>query len=283
MTDTTHTMNHHFSETETPPVVLTFSATDPTAGAGLQADLLTLTSLGCHALSVVTGITVQDTRGVDSIHPVDTELLIDQARTVLEDTPVAAFKIGLVVDVDNIAAIADIISDYPEAHVILDPILASGGGDELSTEDTIAALKELLIPQSTIICPNSLEARRLIGDHDDPETLANCAQALLGLGTEYVLITGTHEQTGDVLNCLYNAEGLVRQDAWQRLPGSFHGSGCTLSSAIAANLAHGMAIEEAVSDAQDFTWHALAASFHPGMGQYIPDRFFWTQIFDEDM
>ena len=277
------TVDRTFSPTETPPVVLTFAATDPTSGAGLQADLLTLTSLGCHALSVVTGITVQDTAGVESIHPVDSELLIDQARAVLEDIPVAVFKIGLVSDIDNIAAIADIISDYPDAYVVLDPILTSDRGDELATEDTIEALRELLIPQSTIICPNSLEARRLVAsDIDDPENLAECAQQLINLGAGYVLITGAHEYTGDVVNRLYDGTGLVREDAWQRLAGRFHGSGCTLSSAIAGYLAHGMEISEAVADAQEFTSYALSTAFQPGMGQYIPDRFFWSLTLGED-
>ena len=274
-----------FNEPETPPVVLTFAATDPTGGAGLQADILTLSALGCHPLSVVTGITVQDTAGVSGFFPVETELLIDQARTVLEDISVAAFKIGVVSDPDNIAAIAEIISDYPNAFVILDPVLASGRGDDLSTQDTIDALCELLVPQSTLIIPNSIEARKLVADHLDPakqEELPLCAAKLVELGAESVLITGTHDQTQEVTNRLYDATGLVQQNVWPRFPFSFHGSGCTLSSAIAANLAFGMDLYQAVTEAQEFTWNALSFGFRPGMGQYLLDRFYWAHLLEDD-
>lgn len=264
--------------TEVPSVVLTFAATDPTGGAGLQADVLTLSALGCYALSVVTGITVQDTRGVERFDPVDTDSLIDQARSVLEDVPVDAFKIGVVNDVENIAAIAEIVSDYPDLPVVLDPVLASGRGDDLSTDDTVEALCDLLVPQSTIIIPNSIEARRLIDDDlDEEEALSICAAQLIEIGVTYVLITGSHEQTADVVNTLYDATGMIRQDRWTRLPDSFHGSGCTLASAVAANLALGMPLVDAVTDAQEFTWHALNKGFRPGMGQHIPDRLFWVR------
>ena len=117
---------------DSPPIVLVFAAADPTGGAGLQADLLTLSSMGCHALSVITAITVQDTVGVEDIHALDAELVAAQARAVLEDMPVAAFKIGMLGSVENIAAIAEIVADYPDVPLILDPVLASGRGDERS-------------------------------------------------------------------------------------------------------------------------------------------------------
>src|ERR1700741_521708 len=144
-----------------PPLVLVFAATDPSGGAGLQADIMTLSSMGCHPLSVVTAVTIQDTMGVDDFSPIEAEWVADQARCVLEDMPVAAFKIGLLGSIDQIAAIAEVVSDYPEVPLVLDPVLASGRGDELVTEEMVAALKELLIPQTTILTPNSLEARRL--------------------------------------------------------------------------------------------------------------------------
>jgi len=163
-------------------------------------------------------------------------------------------------------------------------VLASGRGDELATEDMISALRELLLPQTTILTPNSVEARRLVqDDSDETEHLAlgNCAERLLGFGCEYVLITGTHENTPQVINTLYGSEGVVRTDTWDRLPGSYHGSGCTLASAIAATLANGLDLPEAVREAQEYTWQALAAAFRPGMGQYIPDRLFWAREVDE--
>jgi hydroxymethylpyrimidine/phosphomethylpyrimidine kinase len=263
-----------------PPIVLVFAASDPSGGAGLQADIMTLSSMGCHPLSVITAITIQDTTGVDDVMPIDAEWVADQARCVLEDMPVAAFKIGVLGSVETIAAIAEVVSDYPEIPLVLDPVLASGRGDELASEEMVIALRELLVPQTTIITPNSLEARRLAIDdsneEDDPD-LAECASRLIASGCEYVLVTGTHENTPQVINTLYGQEGILRSDSWQRLPGSYHGSGCTLASAIAATIANGLAIGDAVKDAQEYTWQTLKSAFRPGMGQHIPDRLFWAR------
>ncbi|WP_435628099.1 bifunctional hydroxymethylpyrimidine kinase/phosphomethylpyrimidine kinase [Candidatus Ferrigenium straubiae] len=262
------------------PLVMSFAATDPSGGAGLQADLLTISSMGCHPLSVVTAITVQDTSGVDDVLPIDPEWVVDQARAMLEDVPVAAFKIGLLGSVENIAAIAEILADYPDIPLVLDPVLASGRGDELANEDMLDAMRELLIPQTTIITPNSMEARRLALDENDEEddpALDECARRILALGCEYVLITGTHEQTPKVINTLYGERGVLRSDSWARLPGIYHGSGCTLASAIAALLAQGVDVPEAVKEAQEYTWQTLSAGFRPGMGQHIPDRLFWAR------
>jgi hydroxymethylpyrimidine/phosphomethylpyrimidine kinase len=268
-----------------PPIVLAFAGADPTGGAGIQADLLTLSSMGCHVLSVITAITVQDTAGVEDVQAVDSDWVVDQARLVLEDMPVAAFKIGLVGSIENIAAIAEVVSDYPDVPLILDPVLASGRGEELATEDMVSAMRELLLPQTTILTPNSREARRLAQDDGEDEEeldLAGCARKILGFGSEFVLITGTHENTPNVVNILYGPQGVVRSDSWERLPGSYHGSGCTLAAAIAATLANGLEIPEAVREAQEYTWQTLNAGFRPGMGQYIPDRFFWARETDDD-
>lgn len=263
-----------------PPIVMTFAASDPTGGAGIQADLLTLASLGCHPLSVVTGLTVQDTSGVEDILAIDAGWVADQARALLEDIPVMAFKFGMLGSVETIAAIAEIVNDYPDIPLVFDPVLASGRGDQFADDEMVDAMVGLLLPRTTVLTPNSLEARRLALDEDnedDAPDLSECAKRLVNAGAEYVLVTGTHENTAQVTNTLYGMRGRVREDSWERLPGSYHGSGCTLASAIAANLANGLAIEDAVRDAQDYTWHALAAGFRPGMGQYIPDRFFWAR------
>lgn len=259
-----------------PPVVLTFAASDPTCGAGIQADILTLASLTCHPLSVITALTVQDTTGVDAIMPVDAGWVADQARTVLEDMPVAVFKMGMLGSLEAIAAIAEIVSDYPDIPLVFDPVLASGRGDQLADEAMVDAILGLLIPRTTVLTPNSLEARRLVltDDDDDPvPDLPACAKRLVELGAEYVLVTGTHENTQQVVNTLYGVHGPVRADTWPRLPGSYHGSGCTLASAIAAFMAQGFDIGEAVRRAQDYTWRTLAAGLRLGMGQAIPNRF----------
>ena len=277
-----------------PPLVMTFAASDPTCGAGIQADIMTLASMGCHPLSVITALTVQDTAGVEDIMAIDADWVSDQARALLEDVSISAFKLGMLGSVENIMAIAEILADYPDIPLVFDPVLASGRGDQFADEDMVDAMIELLLPQTTIITPNSLEARRLTLDEgredlddgekedQDPTTLVECARRLIVAGSEFVLITGTHENTEQVVNTLYGSHGMVRSDKWDRLPGSYHGSGCTLASAIAANLANGLEIAEAVKDAQEYTWQTLAAGFRPGMGQYLPDRFFWARGSDDD-
>lgn len=261
---------------------MTFAATDPSSGAGLQADILTLASIGCHPLSVVTAITVQDTLGVDNVMVFDADWINDQARTILEDMQVSAFKIGMLGSVENIAVIAEIMADYPDTPLLIDPVLSSGRGDELANDEMQAAMIDLLFPQATLITPNSLEARRLAfhdDDSDDAEnaSLNEAASRLLSLGPEYVLITGTHERSIEVVNNLYGEKGLIKSFQCERLAGSYHGSGCTLTSAIAACIAHGLTMEEAITEAQEYTWQTLKAAFRPGMGQYIPDRMFWAR------
>jgi len=246
-----------------PPIVLTFAASDPTGGAGLQADLLTLAALGCHPLSVVTGLTVQDTRGVESLEAVASALVTRQANALLAESKVAAFKAGVLASPDNVRAVAAIAAQHANVPLVLDPVLASGRGDALASGAVRAALMEALIPLTTLLTPNTLEAEQLGG-----------AQRLLDAGARYVLITGTHDNTAEVINRLYDRGGLVREDRWKRLPGSYHGSGCTLASAAAAYLARGRDVPDAVREAQDFTWKALAAGFKSGAGQMLPNRFF---------
>jgi len=262
-----------------PPTVLTFAATDPSSGAGLQADILTFASIGCHPLSVVTAVTVQDTVGVESVTAIDAELVNDQARAILEDVEIAAFKLGLLGSIENIAVIAEIMADYPDIPLLIDPILTSGRGDDLSSDEMMEAMIELLFPQATLITPNSLEARRFA--YSDEETmhhsLDESAARLLAMGPEYVLITGTHERTAQVTNTLYGESKMIKSYNWERLPGSYHGAGCTLTSAIAACIAHKLSIEDAIEEAQEYTWQTLKNGFRPGMGQLIPDRMFWAR------
>lgn len=263
-----------------PPIALSFAASDPTCGAGLQADLLTFAAHGCQPLTVVTALTVQDTTGVEDLMPLDGDWVADQARTLLEDMPVAAFKLGLLGSVEAISAVAEVLSDYPDVPVVFDPVLASGRGDAFADEEVVAAMVELLLPLTDILTPNSLEARRLaqeIAPHDVPDSLAACARRLIGAGCAHVLVTGTHEHSQRVVNTLYGSHGPLRHDDWERLPGSYHGSGCTLAAAIAANLAWGQPLAEAVQAAQHYTWHSLAAGCRPGMGQHLPNRLWQNQ------
>jgi hydroxymethylpyrimidine/phosphomethylpyrimidine kinase len=245
-----------------PPIVLAFAASDPTGGAGLQADVLTLAALGCHPLSVLTAVTVQDTSGVERVQPLEAGLVEAQARALLREMRVAAFKLGVLGSPPIIRAIATIIAEYRDTPLVLDPVLASGRGDALADDAMIDALLESIVPRATVATPNVLEAKRLGGEKN-----------LLERGCRYVLLTGTHAEDADVVNRLYDARGLVREDRWKRLEGSYHGSGCTLASAIAASLAKGLAVPQAVGEAQAYTWRSLAEGFRPGNGQFIPQRF----------
>ena len=244
-----------------PPLVLSFAAADPTGGAGLQADVLTFAALGCHPLSALTAVTVQDTHGVHRMQVLDAQLVAEQAQRLLEELAVAAFKIGVVASAANARAIAVILTAHPRVPVVLDPVLASGRGDPLADAAVLGALREHLVPLATVLTPNILEARALGG-------VADC----IARGCKFVLLTGTHADTPEVVNTLYDANGVVREDRWPRLPGSYHGSGCTLASAIAARLALGDAVPEAARAAQDFTWRALERGFKPGSGQFLPWR-----------
>lgn len=270
----------------TPPTVLVFSANDPSGGAGLMADVLTLASLGCHTLPIVTAMTIQDSAGVQEFHAVDSEIVDEQARFILEDIKIDAIKVGMVGSVENLAVIAEIASDYPDIPLILEPVFSMGRGEELSNEELISAMRELLLPHTLLVTPNNTEARLLASDDPDEQEeipLDAAAQRILECGCEYVLIAGTHEKTPKVVNTLYSRLGRVRTDQWERLPGSYHGAGATLASAIAGALANGVDIGDAVHDAQDYTWQALSKAFRPGMGQFIPDRMFWARSSDEEI
>lgn len=267
------------SDAPTLPVVMTFAGTDPTGGAGIQADIETLTSMGCHVCSIITAVTVQDTEQLFSFQPMDATLIIEQARAALEDIPVSAFKIGMIGSVENAEAIHSILLDYPDVPVVLDPLIAAGGGGELADDELIDAMVNLLFPLTTVLTPNSEEARAFAPEAD---TLDACAQELLELGSEYILITGTHEGTPNVVNNLYSESKLLESYTWDRLPGAFHGSGCTLASAIAGLLSQGLPPTTAILEAQEFTWETLNNGYRVGMGQSIPNRLFWAHGDDDE-
>ena len=260
------------------PVVLVFAGHDPSGGAGMQADIEAIASQGAHAATVVTALTIQDTQDVSGFTTVDATLVIAQARAILEDMPVAVFKIGMLGSIENAEAVHSILMDYPEIPVVFDPVLASGHGTDLGGEELIEALQALLLPVTTILTPNSVEARALAREAD---TLDARALALLDHGVEHVLVTGSHEHTPHVINRLYSNQRLIETFTWDRLPHSYHGSGCTLSASIAGLLAQGLEPFSAIHEAQDYTWNSLRHGYRPGLGQHLPQRFFWS-VGDED-
>ena len=260
------------------PVVMAMAGCDPTGGAGIQADIEALASHGCHAAPVVTAITVQDTRDVVGVAAVDPALVVAQARTILEDLPVVAVKIGLLASVEIVEGIHGVLMDYPGLAVILDPILASGMGSSLMDSEVREAMVSLLLPQTTVLTPNSLEARALAPEADN---LDACGIALLERGCEFVLITGTHENTPDVTNLLYGDHRRLESFTWERLKGSYHGSGCTLAASIAGLLAQGLEPFQAIHEAQEYTWETLRHGYRLGMGQLLPNRLFWARADEE--
>ncbi len=267
-------MNQHaISDSSTKPIVMCFSGLDPTGGAGIQADIETLFSAGCHCSPIVTALTAQDTQNVKNIRISDATFLIEQARAILEDAPVAVFKIGLLGSVAIVEVIHTILSDYPNIPVIFDPIICAGGGYELSSKEMIAAMQSMLLPMTTLLTPNTEEVRLLAPDADNVNA---CAHALLDTGCKHVLVTGTHTASEQVVNHLYTKHRKTESYNWPRLKHQYHGSGCTLAACLAAYLAHGLDMIEAVQEAQQFTWHALDHGQRLGLGQLIPNRSYWN-------
>ncbi len=255
------------------PAVLIFSGLDPSGGAGIQADIEALASQGCHACPLITTLTTQDTSDVKGTITVAPELLKDQARTILDDIPIAAVKIGLIDSTEIVETIHEVLSELSDIPVILDPVLASGADTPLANRELQSALREFLMPLTTVLTPNSREARQLAPQAD---TLDACAMSLLDDGNEFVLITGTHEPTQKVSNTLYTNNRKLEEFHWPRLQGEHHGSGCTLASSIAGLLAQGNEPLSAIYEAQEYTWQSLQHGYRIGKGQYIPNRIFWA-------
>lgn len=250
-----------------PPVVLCLSGHDPTGGAGIQADIETLRAHHCHPATVITSLTAQDTCDVKQVFPQNPEQFLAQARLLMADLRPVVIKVGLLGDASIAEALVALLDEAGPVPVVLDPILAAGGGQALASERLLQVMVEQIIPRATVITPNTPEARRLTGREAPDE----CASALRSLGCPHVLLTGTHEDDTDVVNRWYGAAGVVEQ-CWPRLPGSYHGSGCTLASALAARLAKGFSMADSVAAAQRFTWEALRDGYAPGKGQYLPLR-----------
>lgn len=268
-------------QNQTSPLILTFGAADPVGATGIQADLATFAAMGCHGLSIITSILVGDTARIEDIQVIDVDWMADQARVILEDMPVAAFKVGAVGSIENISAIAEIVSDYPDIPLILDPFITAMPSQEGDDDDNLIAIRELLIPQTTLMVASAVELNRLAETWREPvpsDALQLDAMRIIEMGCEYLFVTGMPGgDSHEVVNALFDESGVIRRDSWQRLPGSFTGAGSTLSAAICAMLANGLEIPEAVSEAQEFTLAALAHAQRLGMGKLVPDRYFWAR------
>jgi hydroxymethylpyrimidine/phosphomethylpyrimidine kinase len=265
---------------DTPPIVLTFGLSDPTGGGGLQADLLTLASMGCHGVSVLTGYTVRDSAGCDEVTGLDPETVATQARMLLEDMPIAAFKVGAGARAEVVSAIAEVVADYDDVPLILAPDFTLDDEHVLAADELREVIADLLVPQTTLLVADASVLIALAqpdGDAEAPSIDAAISH-LLATGCEYILSmeTGTHR----VVNTLYCEDGQLRQDLWDRATQPMMGLTDTLGSAIAALLANGQEPPEAVREAQEYLYQAVQGAFRPGMGAWLPDRFFWARSND---
>lgn len=242
-----------------PPIVLSFSGHDPTGGAGIQADHEAVSAMGCHALSVLTCLTEQDTHNVYSVRPLDSDYILQQTYRLLADIKVDAFKIGLLGSCEIVMALVSLLKQYPQIPVVLDPVLAAGGGTSLAKSRLVSCIQQQLLPIVTIITPNVPEATIL---------------SVFDQVYQNILLTGTHNASSvKVINTLYNKEGeVISSLSWPRLSEVYHGSGCTIAAAIAAGLAKKLSLIDAVEIAQEYTWGSLLRARKIGNGQLIPLR-----------
>ncbi len=255
---------------QSPPAVICIGGHDPSGGAGILADAESVRAAGAYPLTVVAALTDQDTCGLRRLFPQPTDRVAAQCRALMTDGAPRAIKIGLIGDTRLVPVLCELIDGHPGLPAVLDPVLASGTGQRLADGALVAALRDTLIPRVALVTPNLPEARTLTGA-EEPE---DCARALLAAGALWALITGTHDDTAEVTNRLYGADGTVRTLTWPRLPGDYHGSGCTLASAIAARLALGQDMVQAVAAAQSYTWTCLARALRTGHCQLTPNRLF---------
>ncbi len=258
-------MNHH----ERYARVLTIAGSDSGGGAGIQADLKTFAALGCYGMSAITALTAQNTVGVQSIHAVPAPFLKAQIQSVMDDIGVDALKIGMLHEPAIVDVVAWAIDHYHIDHVVLDPVMVATSGDRLIAQETVQVLVRELFPRVSVVTPNLDEAQLLLGcDIPDAQALDAAAQALLALGTPAVLLKGGHLASDEVVDLLVQLNGPTRRLASARIPSrNVHGTGCTLSSAIAAHLALGHGLEEAVVLARSFILNAIAQGAQVGTGQ----------------
>ena len=256
---------------KTPSIVLTIAGSDSSGGAGIQADIKAISALGSYAASVITSVTAQNTLGVQGIHPIPTDMVRQQIESVMDDLHPEAIKIGMVCDKDIALTIAQCIHKYRPKWVVYDPVMVSTSGHKLMTDDTIEVIKQELIPLATLITPNLHEARILSGlDLKHEGEMGNCADVL---GKTYgcsVLVKGGHLEDGEMCDVLYDAEAeqCFRYRAPKIESHNLHGTGCTLSSAIATKLSQGHSLKGAIAIAKDYVTKAIDAAkdMHIGHG-----------------
>ncbi len=265
-----------------PACVMCFNANDPSGAGGVGGDVATIAAMGAHALPVVSSILMRDTADVFDQHELDADAVAEQARTVLEDITVAAFKVGFLGSADNVSAVAEVLSDYAEVPLVTYlPSLSWMEEDALQPYHD--ALRELVLPATEVLVGNHKTLQDFLlpeWDNERPPSARELAVAAGEHGTRYVLVTGVMlpskgaEQFID--NVLASPQGAISGEKFERFETGFVGSGDTLAAALAALLAAGGELQAAVSEALSFLDQSLDAGFRPGMGSVLPDRFFWA-------
>ena len=267
-----------------PACVMSFNANDPSGAGGLSADILAIASAGAHALAVVTGAYSRDTAEILDHFAFDEEAVSEQARTALEDMPVSAIKVGFVGSPENISAIAEIAADYADLPLVAYmPNLS--WWDESELDSYLDAFRELMLPQTTVLCGNfSTLWRWLLPDWsgDKSPSARDIAKAAGELGVPYALVTGIPTADQLIENVLATPTSVLYSEKFEHFEASFAGAGDTLSAALTALLANGHDLQAATAEALTFLDHSLNAGFQPGMGHLVPDRMFWAQAEDAE-
>lgn len=250
------------------PQVLILSGLDPSGGAGIQADIQAVTALGCHPLPVLTCLTVQDTRNVYDSVAVDPDLILRQLTCLAQDTPFHAIKTGALGNASIVDALLAFLADHPDTPLIVDPVIKAAGGGDLADEALVERMRGTLFQRAEVVTPNGIELAQL-GGEQDPE---QAAARLLTSGCNSVLATGGHGTGEAIINVLYREGRAPREWRLDRVGGEYHGTGCTLASALAAGRAKGLTLEEAIAQAQSFVTGAIRRALAVGQGQPVPDR-----------
>jgi len=261
------------------PVALTVAGSDPCGGAGIQADLKTFCAFGVYGEAVLAALTAQNTRGVRGVHPVPPDFVASQIEAVLEDIPPGGIKTGMLASAGVVEAVARALRGRRRGHLVVDPVMVSSSGDLLLERDAIEALKALLLPLAVLVTPNGPEAEVLTGVAvEDERTAKEAGRRLLALGAGAVLVKGGHGRGPRVLDLLVERDRVTRFVRGRIATTSTHGTGCTLSAAVAAGLARGRTLRRAVADAVDFVHRAIARAPHLGRGRNRPVNHLVTAV-----
>lgn len=253
----------------TPPIALTIAGSDPSGGAGIQADLKTFTALGVYGASIITALTAQNTLGVTGVMKVPGAFIAAQFEAVRSDLKIGAIKTGMLADVETVECVSGLLARLRDVPLVVDPVMVATSGDRLIDESAVAAVREKLVPLARIITPNLPEAAALLGSSvATTETeMHDQAQRLLQLGCGAVLLKGGHGTGDDAVDLLVTREGAIVRLVQPRIATrNTHGTGCTLAAAIAAGLARGDALEASVARAKDFVWRAITSASGQQLG-----------------